>query len=79
MWAEAIDEWRGMSILLATDMTLFPPPLAYAEKMDEYAVTIGPWVFDKEELWDEAGEELEEDESTLTAKPRQPQQMTLGL
>lgn len=61
VWAIAVDQWRKMSFL-TSDMTLFPLPLEFARKMDEYAEVIGPWIFPEE--WvdneEEDGDDVEE-------------------
>jgi hypothetical protein len=58
-WAIAVDQWRKMGYL-TSDMTLFPLPLEFAKKMDEYAAVIGPWIFPEE--WNE-DEDEDEDEN----------------
>lgn len=65
LWAVAVDQWRRMSFL-TNDMTLFPLPLALAQKMGEYAEVIGPWVFPEE--WGNE-EEIEGDEDDLEILP----------
>ncbi len=61
LWAVAVDQWRKMGFL-TSDMTLFPLPLEFARKMDEYAEVIGPWVFPEEWMDDdeEDGDDVEE-------------------
>jgi hypothetical protein len=60
LWAVAVDQWRKMGFL-TNDMTLLPLPLELAQKMDEYAAVIGPWVFPDE--WDEDDDEEEEEDA----------------
>lgn len=61
IWAVAVDQWRKMGFL-TSDMTLFPIPLEFARKMDEYAEVIGPWIFPEEWMDDdeEDGNDVEE-------------------
>lgn len=55
IWPVATYLWRKMGFL-TNDMTLLPLPLEFAQKMDEYAEVIGPWIFPEE--WND-----DEDES----------------
>jgi hypothetical protein len=59
IWAIAVDQWRKMGYL-TSDMTLFPLPLEFAKKMDEYAAVIGPWIFPEE--WNDDEEDDEEEQ-----------------
>ncbi|GER88980.1 hypothetical protein KDW_31420 [Dictyobacter vulcani] len=62
-WAIAVDQWRKMGYL-TSDMTLFPLPLEFAKKMDEYAAVIGPWIFPEEWKGDEDENEDENEDET---------------
>lgn len=62
LWAVAVDQWRKMGFL-TNDMTLLPLPLELAQKMDEYAAVIGPWLFPEE--WNEEGDVEEEEEEEV--------------
>jgi hypothetical protein len=54
VWPVATYQWRKMGFL-TNDMTLLPLPLAFAQKMDEYAEVIGPWIFP--EVWNDEDDE----------------------
>ena len=64
IWPVATYQWRKMGFL-TNDMTLLPLPLELAQKMDEYAEVIGPWVF-PEEWSDEEDEEPEIEQLELS-------------
>jgi hypothetical protein len=54
IWPLATYQWRKMGFL-TNDMTLLPLPLEFAQKMDEYAEVIGPWIFPEE--WNDEDDE----------------------
>ncbi len=60
VWPIATYQWRKMGFL-TNDMTLLPLPLEFAQKMDEYAEVIGPWIFPEE--WND--EQVESDDLEL--------------
>lgn len=45
-----------MSIMVATDTTLYLLPMPYAVNMAEYLETIGRWVIRNEQHWEEEGD-----------------------
>jgi hypothetical protein len=56
IWPVATYQWRKMGFL-TNDMTVLPLPLELAQKMDEYAEVIGPWVFPDE--WEDEDDDHE--------------------
>lgn len=68
VWALAIAQWRKMSIMVATDTTLYPLPMPYAAKMSEYLQTIGRWAIRNESLWEEDEDVWSEDPALVPDK-----------
>jgi hypothetical protein len=63
LWPVAINQWRHLSYLWS-DMTLYPLPMHFAVKMEEYARVIASWLLPDtlQFVLEEQGEDDEDDE-----------------